>query len=108
MRRILIDNARRKRPQKRGGDGQRINLDEIEVADSPASDKLLALDEALDALGGQGSREGELVKLALFLRPHTERGGSRPWHLDGHRRSLLVLRTRMAGCRLKLPPPCES
>ena len=46
MRRILVENARRKRRMRHGGDGQRLNLDEFDPADAQASDDLLALDEA--------------------------------------------------------------
>src|SRR5580704_13336661 len=47
MRRILIGNARRKHAQKRGGQAKRVDLDAIELADRPADDKLLALEDAL-------------------------------------------------------------
>src|SRR5436305_7327535 len=65
MRRILIDNARRKRRPKHGGDRQRIDLDEaLSVAD-PRED-LLALDEALTRLAAQEPVKAELVKLRYF------------------------------------------
>lgn len=48
MRRILIDNARRKRAQKRGGDAARVELSDVELMDNPDNDKLLAMDEALE------------------------------------------------------------
>jgi RNA polymerase sigma factor (TIGR02999 family) len=47
MRRILIENARRKQRLRHGGDRQRIDLDELNVCDDSQSDELLALDEAL-------------------------------------------------------------
>src|SRR6516225_7398023 len=50
MRRILIENARRKRRPKHGGDRQRIDLDEAVGIVGPPSDDLLALDEALGRL----------------------------------------------------------
>ena len=48
MRRILVDNARRKRSRKRGGDHQRVDLDVSEVAaeSGPSCDDLLALNDA--------------------------------------------------------------
>jgi RNA polymerase sigma factor (TIGR02999 family) len=64
MRRILIDNARRKRAQKRGGDRQRQSLDAI-AAPEPDED-LLALDEALDKLTGQDPVKARLVELRYF------------------------------------------
>src|SRR6267142_4362962 len=45
MRRILIDNARRKRAQRHGGGQQRVELNEVNVAAPGSDDELLALDE---------------------------------------------------------------
>jgi RNA polymerase sigma factor (TIGR02999 family) len=65
MRRILVDQARRKRRPKHGGDRQRVHLDEaVAITDSP--DDLLALDEALAKLGREEPRKAELVKLRFF------------------------------------------
>lgn len=67
MRRILVENARRKSRMKRGGDKLRISLDdgiEIPVDDPP--DDLLALDEALEELSGKHPQEAKLVKLRYF------------------------------------------
>src|SRR5205814_3716321 len=50
MRRILVENARRKRASKRGGDRARVALDHIEIVASDVSDDLLALDAALSQL----------------------------------------------------------
>src|SRR6187200_2855970 len=50
MRRILVENARRKRAEKHGGGLRRVNLDEADVLAAAAPDDLLALDEALDRL----------------------------------------------------------
>jgi RNA polymerase sigma factor (TIGR02999 family) len=66
MRRILIGNARRKHAQKRGGQARRVDLDAIELAEHPASDKLLALEEALIRLSDKDPVKGELVKLRYF------------------------------------------
>src|SRR5437870_8363625 len=52
MRRILVDNARRKRRPKHGGERQRIELDEAFSVADPRED-LLALDEALTRLAAQ-------------------------------------------------------
>jgi RNA polymerase sigma factor (TIGR02999 family) len=65
MRRILIDQARRKQRPKHGGDRQRIDLEEgLSVAD-PRED-LLALDEALTRLAAAEPVKAELVKLHYF------------------------------------------
>jgi RNA polymerase sigma factor (TIGR02999 family) len=65
MRRILIDNARRKRRPKHGGGRGRLDLDESLCGDE-ARDELLALDEALARLAQQEPRKAELVKLRYF------------------------------------------
>src|SRR5438067_3889806 len=66
MRRILIGNARRKHAQKRGDQAKRVDLDAIELADRPASDKLLALEDALVRLADKDPVKSELVKLRYF------------------------------------------
>jgi RNA polymerase sigma factor (TIGR02999 family) len=66
MRRILVESARRKRRQKRGGDLVRQELDESEIAAPEADDELLALDEALERLTQADDQAAELVKLRYF------------------------------------------
>jgi RNA polymerase sigma factor (TIGR02999 family) len=67
MRRILIDNARRKHRPKHGGDRRRLELDELTLP--PQDDhaaELLALDEALAELARLEPVKAELVKLHYF------------------------------------------
>jgi RNA polymerase sigma factor (TIGR02999 family) len=66
MRRILVENARRKRARKRGGDLIRRELDEAELAAPEPREDLLALDEALDRLAAQDKVKADLVKLRYF------------------------------------------
>jgi RNA polymerase sigma factor (TIGR02999 family) len=66
MRRILIGNARRKHALKRGGQAQRVELDAIELADQPADEKLLAMEDALVRLTEKDPVKAELVKLRYF------------------------------------------
>jgi len=68
MRRILIDNARRKQSLKRGGDHQRIEFDAaiLKGGKSYQIDDLIALDEALQKLGEKDKLKAELVKLRFF------------------------------------------
>ncbi|MHC4497532.1 MAG: ECF-type sigma factor [Planctomycetota bacterium] len=66
MRRILIENARRKKSLKYGGDRKRIRLDEADLAVEGASDDLIALDEALERLAERDRMKAELVKLRYF------------------------------------------
>jgi len=68
MRRILIDNARYKRSLKRGGGKQKVDLENIVLADDSDSDvaMLLALDEALTKLAQTDKVTADLVKLRYF------------------------------------------
>ncbi len=66
MRRILVENARRKRSLKRGGDRQRLDLDLEQPVEDERSAPLLALDEALDRLEARDADKAQLVKLRYF------------------------------------------
>ncbi|WP_149497417.1 sigma-70 family RNA polymerase sigma factor [Roseiconus lacunae] len=67
MRRILIDNARRKGRVKRGGDFQRQELnDNVSVDQSSSNDDLLILDEALTKLATEDEQLAKLVELRYF------------------------------------------
>jgi RNA polymerase sigma factor (TIGR02999 family) len=67
MRRILIDNARRKKSLKRGGDRRPVDLDEsLAVDDAAPAEEMLALDEALAKLAQQDPTKADLVKLRYF------------------------------------------
>ncbi|MCU0916417.1 MAG: sigma-70 family RNA polymerase sigma factor [Planctomycetes bacterium] len=66
MRRILIENARRKKSPKHGGGRCSLDLDAVEPAVPTASDDLVALDEALTRLAAEDPVKGDLVKLRFF------------------------------------------
>jgi len=68
MRRILVENARRKHSLKAGGDRQRLELDESIVLGTREirTEDLLALNDALDKLAQQDRTACDLVKLRLF------------------------------------------
>jgi RNA polymerase sigma factor (TIGR02999 family) len=66
MRRILIDNARRKRAQKHGGGQQRLDIADLDLAGEAKDDELLAVHEALDQFAAQDKEKAELVKLRYF------------------------------------------
>jgi RNA polymerase sigma factor (TIGR02999 family) len=66
MRRILIEQARRKKSRKAGGEFDRITLSENAIADSGPSEDILVLDEALTKLETQNPRKAALVKLRYF------------------------------------------
>ncbi len=66
MRRILVENARRKHQLKRGGNWQRIDWNGLEIASLDPDDKILAINEALDELTRVGPIEAQVVKLHFF------------------------------------------
>ena len=67
MRRILIDRARRRRTARHGGGQQRVDIDDIEIADVTAGDdELLAVHEALDRFAAEEPKKAEFVKLRYF------------------------------------------
>ena len=66
MRRILVDNARRKRRPKHGGDQKRVPLDAVALPVEDRFHDLLALDDALTKFAGQDPLKAELVKLRYF------------------------------------------
>jgi RNA polymerase sigma factor (TIGR02999 family) len=66
MRRILVENARRKGRLKRGGDRERESLAVEAIAGPAPREELLAVDEALDRLEATNRTAAELVKLRYF------------------------------------------
>jgi RNA polymerase sigma factor (TIGR02999 family) len=66
MRRILIDEARRKRRLKRGGRRGRVDLDQVDASVSAPGDDLLVLDEALEQFAAEDPKKAELVKLRFY------------------------------------------
>jgi RNA polymerase sigma factor (TIGR02999 family) len=66
MRRILIENARRKRSERHGGHVRRVDLDAAQHGAEARDDELLALDEALGRLEERWPEKGQLVKLRYF------------------------------------------
>lgn len=66
MRRILIENARRKEALKRGGDWERIDVSMNDLPEAAADFSVLEIDEALTRLAVQDAQAAELVKLRYF------------------------------------------
>jgi RNA polymerase sigma factor (TIGR02999 family) len=66
MRRILVDRARQKRAEKRGGAAQRFELSESDRVLLPDPDTLLAVDEALGLLAAEDAQAADLARLRLF------------------------------------------
>jgi RNA polymerase sigma factor (TIGR02999 family) len=66
MRRILVENARRKRRLRHGGGRQRVSLEQAEPADEGGGDDVLAVDEALGRLARERPAAAAVVKLRYF------------------------------------------
>ena len=66
MRRILVDHARARHAQKRGGEGARVTFDEELVVTDEPRQNVLALDDALEALAKFDERKSRVVELRFF------------------------------------------
>ena len=67
MRRILIDNARRKKAHRHGGGQARVDIQDLELAAAATDDELLAVHDALEKLAAEDKQMAELVKLRFFI-----------------------------------------
>ena len=67
MRRILVDNARRKGRVRHGGQMNRVEMDDFPLTVKAPDEDLLAVHEALDGLAQTDAQAAELVKLHYFL-----------------------------------------
>jgi RNA polymerase sigma factor (TIGR02999 family) len=66
MRRILVDHARARHYQKRGGDAVRVTLDEALVVPCKPDQDFVALDDALTALAAVDARKSQVVEMRFF------------------------------------------
>ena len=66
MREVLVDHARARQSQKRGGDRSRISLDEVALVSESKGIELLALDDALKRLAVIHPRKSEVVEMRFF------------------------------------------
>ena len=66
MRRILIDKARRKARLKHGGGQSRLNIDEVDLAQTTPDDNVLLINEAVEALGKEDPEQARVVVLKFF------------------------------------------
>lgn len=66
MRRILVENARRRHQLKRGGEWRRVDWEGLDLPQLDPEDRVLAVDEALEELAKVGPTEAEVVKLRFF------------------------------------------
>jgi RNA polymerase sigma factor (TIGR02999 family) len=66
MRRILVDNARRKQRIRHGGDRERVELDPEMAVSTGSADELVAIDDALTKLATEDTLAAEVAKLRIF------------------------------------------
>jgi RNA polymerase sigma factor (TIGR02999 family) len=66
MRQIVIDQARTRSREKRGGDWQRISLDDSDLPSPDSDESLLALDQAMNRLAAVDERKARVVELRFF------------------------------------------
>ena len=66
MRRILIEHARRKSRLKHGGGQERLNIEELELADTTPDDKILLVNDALEQLEAEHPERARIVVLKYF------------------------------------------
>jgi RNA polymerase sigma factor (TIGR02999 family) len=66
MRRILVENARRKQRLKHGGGQRRIDLNQVDVAAASDDETVLAVSDALDKLASRDPPGAELIRLRFF------------------------------------------
>lgn len=67
MRSVLVDRARRRKAMRHGGGQQRVNVDDVEIANRTVNDdQILAVHEALEKLAAEEPQKAELVKLRYF------------------------------------------
>jgi RNA polymerase sigma factor (TIGR02999 family) len=72
MRRILIENARRKKRQKRGGTRERVDLDNPNLVYQSSSEELLAIDDALERLAAEAPDAALMMRLRYFAGLSTQ------------------------------------
>lgn len=75
MRRILIDQARRKNAQRHGGGCERVSIDGLDLAAAMDDDQLLQLHDALESFALHDAAKAELVKLRFFAGLTLEEAG---------------------------------
>jgi len=109
MRRILVDSARRHGQLKRGGDQERVEWHETRIAAPVEDDKLLLVNEALDALAREDPLKAEVVKLRYFVGlKHQEIADALGVSEPTIRRHWAVARVRLFELIAERPGPPET
>ena len=109
MRRILVDSARRHAQLKRGGDLERVDFEETRIAAPVEDDKLLLVNEALEALAREDPLKAEVVKLRYFVGlKHQEIADALGVSEPTIRRHWAVARVRLFELITERPDPPET
>lgn len=98
MRRILVEKAREKCSQKRGGDWERIELKGLDLADGSSLELVLAISDALEEIEAEDPRLANLVKLRYFGGMTIEEAAE----AIGISRATAILNWRYVKSRLRL------
>jgi RNA polymerase sigma factor (TIGR02999 family) len=75
MRRILIEIARKKGREKRGGDWEQVKFEDLDLLDAVTPDQLLSIDEAIEGLAADNPIAANMVKLKYFAGLTLEQAG---------------------------------
>src|SRR6185503_6561147 len=67
MRRLLIDRARKRHAEKRGGGAEHVNLDDVDIAVNASDETLLRVDECVEKLAQEDRACAELVRLRFYV-----------------------------------------
>lgn len=113
MRRILIENARRKQAAKHGGGQQRLDVADVEISAEVKDDELIEVNEVLEKFTALEPQKAELVKLRYFVGLSLEEtaevlGISVPTVKRWWNYSRAWLRAEMASARQITPPGLRS
>jgi len=109
MRRILVDSARRHAQLKRGGDHERVEWHETRIAAPVGDDKLLRVNDALDAMAREDPVKAEVVKLRYFVGlKHQEIADALGVSEITIRRHWAVARVRLFELIAERPDPPET
>ena len=99
MRRILVDSARARGYQKRGGGIPKVTLDECLIGPKEKGTDLVALDDALKALAAVDPRKGRVVELRFFRRLERPGNGHCAEGFSRHGSAGLAAGKGLAGAR---------
>ena len=96
MRRILVNHAKAKKREKRGGGAEKIVLEESMALSREREEDVLAIDQALGALEKLNERQAKIVELRFFRGSERHRGCRGAWCLRKYRKGRMAPMPRLA------------